>query len=492
VIPEGQRPVAALLRELTGAEPVETHISAVFVGRDDAYKLKKAVRLPFVDQSTPARRESLARRELELNRPLAPAIYRDVLPVTLGPGGAPRLGGEGAAVDWVLRLAPVPEGDFLDAVAARGALGPGLLDALADTVTAMLAEAPVAEGVDPVARMATVLEGNLTGCRETGLDPARLAVVEAGMRARLAALAPAMAERARHGFVRRCHGDLHLGNLCLWEGRPVPFDALEFDEALARIDTGYDLAFLLMDLEAKAGRPAANRLMSRVLARSFDIGLLAPMPFWLAQRALVRAKLEPARGRDGMPYLEAAERFLAPAPPRLVAVGGLQGTGKTRLARSIAPGLGAAPGALHLRTDEIRKRRAGIGFEARLPPSAYAEAESLAVHAEMFGAARQALVGGHSVVLDAVFLAPAHRAAAEAVAREAGVPFAGFWLQAPLDLLRARVAARQGDASDATEAVLLRAAAVDPGPVSWQILDAAGDPAAAAIAALALQRESGA
>ncbi len=492
MIPGAQRRLAALLRELTGAEPVETHISAVFVGREDAFKLKKAVRLPFVDQSTPALREALARRELELNRPHAPAIYREVLPVTEGPGGTPRLGGGGEAVDWVLRLAPVPAADFLDAVAARGVLDPKLLDALADTVAAMLDAAPLAEGVDPVARMAVVLEGNLAGCRKAGLDPNRLAAVEGTMRARLAALAPLMTERARAGFLRRCHGDLHLGNLCLWEGRPVPFDALEFDEALARVDTGYDLAFLLMDLEVKVGRPAANRLMNRVLARSADTGMLAPMPFWLAQRALVRAKLEPARGRDGLPYLAAAERFLAPAAPRLVAVGGLQGTGKTRLARAIAPGLGAAPGALHLRTDEIRKRRAGIGFEARLPAAAYAEAESLAVHAELFGAARRALAGGHSVVLDAVFLDAAHRAAARAVARDAGVPFDGFWLQAPLDLLRVRVAARRGDASDATEDVLLRAAAVDPGPLCWQILDAAGDPVAAAIATLALQRHSGA
>jgi aminoglycoside phosphotransferase family enzyme/predicted kinase len=488
LIPAGQAGVAALLRAITGAKPVETHISAVFVGREDAFKLKKALRLPFVDQSTLERREALARRELELNRPHAPGIYRDVVPVTRDAGGALRLGGEGPAVEWVLRLAPVPADDFLDAVAARGGLDPALLDAMADAVAGMLAAAPVAEGVDPVARMGVVLDGNVAGCRDAGLDPARVEAVAGAMRARLAALAPAMAGRARAGLVRRCHGDLHLGNLCLWEGRPVPFDALEFDEALARIDVGYDLAFLLMDLEVKVGRPAANRVMNRVLARSFDIGALAPMPFWLAQRALVRAKLEPARGRDGLPYLEAAERFLAPAAPRLVAVGGLQGTGKTRLARALAPDLGVAPGALHLRTDEIRKRRAGVAPEARLPPSAYAESESLAVHAAMFAAAREALGAGHSVVLDAAFLDPAHRGTAEEVARAAGVRFDGFWLQAPLGVLRARVAARRDDASDATEEVLLRASLVDPGPISWQILDAAGEAEAPARAALALQR----
>jgi hypothetical protein len=240
-IPPEQAPVAALLRRITGAEPVETHVSAVFVGRDEAFKLKKALRLPFLDFSTLPARERFTRRELELNRPNAPGIYREVLPVTRGEDGALRLGGAGEAVEWVLRMAPVPPGDFLDAVAARGGLDGPMLDALADAVAALLAAAPVAEGVDSPGRMAAVLEGNIAGCLEAGLDPARVEAVAAAMRMRLAALAPLLSARAAAGCVRRCHGDLHLGNLCLWEGRPVAFDALEFDEALARTDTGYGL-----------------------------------------------------------------------------------------------------------------------------------------------------------------------------------------------------------------------------------------------------------
>lgn len=485
-IPPGQAEAAALLARLTGAAPIETHISAVYVGPEDAFKLKKAITLPFLDQAPLAARERFCRRELELNRPHAPGIYREVLPLTRGPDGALRLGGEGAAEEWVLRMAPVPAGDFLDAVAARGGLDEALLDALADAVFALLREAPPAAGVDSVARMRLVLEGNIAGCLEAGLDPARVAALAAAMRARLAALAPLLAARAAAGFVRRCHGDLHLGNLCLWEGRPVAFDALEFDEALATVDVGYELAFLLMDLDVKLSRPAANRVMNRVLARNADLGLLPALPFWMAQRALVRAKLEPARGRDGRPYLAAAADYLRNVPPRLVAVGGLQGSGKTRLARRLAPLLGVAPGALHLRSDEIRKRRAGLAPEERLPDSAYAEAQSRAVHAEMFAAARAALAGGHAVVLDAVFLDPGLRAAARAAAGE--LPFQGFWLEAPLDLLRARVAARQGDASDATVAVLERAAAVPPGAVDWTRLDAAGDPLPAALAVLGLKQ----
>lgn len=473
-IPQDQAPVAALLRRLAGADPVETHISAVFIGRDTVWKLKKAVRLGFLDFSGLAARQHFARRELELNQPHAPGLYRDVVPVTRAPDGTLAVDGAGEPVEWVLRMAPVPKDDFLDVIARRGALTPELLDATADAVAALhQAAAPAPPGFDAPAAMARVLAGNIRDCRATGLPGDRVAALGAGMAARLAALGPHLAARASAGHVRRCHGDLHLGNLCLWQGRPTPFDALEFDEALATTDTGYDLAFLLMDLCRSGQRPAANRVMNRYLARTGDFGLLPALGFWMVLRAMVRAHVTARRGADGLAYLAAAEAHLRQVPPRLVAVGGLQGTGKTWLARQIAPDLGVAPGALHLRTDETRKRRAGVAPEARLPPEAYAEAESRAVHAEIFAAARQALAAGHSVVLDAVFLDPAQRQAAESAA--APYPFIGFWLAAPLDLLRRRVAARTAegrDASDATVDVLDQAAAADPGPITWQVLDA--------------------
>jgi aminoglycoside phosphotransferase family enzyme len=266
------------------------------------------VALPFLDFSSLAARERFCRRELELNQPNAPGLYREVLPVTRAPDGALTLGRAGDVVEWMLRMAPVPTEAFLDAVAARGALDGPLLDALADAVGALLAAAPIVPGVDSPGRMRLVLEGNLAGAVAAGLDPDRLAALGAAMRARLDTLAPLLAERAAQGFVRRCHRDLHLGKLCLWQGRPVAFDALEFDEAFASIDVGYEIAFLLMDLEARVSRAAANRVMNRLQARAPDPGMLAALPFWLAQRALVRAKLEPARGGDPLPYLAAAER----------------------------------------------------------------------------------------------------------------------------------------------------------------------------------------
>jgi aminoglycoside phosphotransferase family enzyme/predicted kinase len=483
-IPAAQSEVAALLRRLAGADPVETHISAVFVGKATVWKLKKAVALGFLDFSGLAAREHFLRRELALNRPVAPALYRDVVPVTRVPEGRLALDGQGEVVDWVLRMAPVPAGDFLDAVAARGGLDDGLLDAIADAAFALHEALPPLPEVDAPAALHRVLEGNAAAALAAGLPAPRVEALAAAARGWIARLAPILAARAAAGRVRRCHGDLHLGNLCLLQGRVTPFDALEFDEALATIDTGYDLAFLLMDLDHRVGRPAANRVLNRYVARSDDAALVAALPLWLSLRAMIRAHaLAKAQGAaQGLPYLDLAEAMLAPPPARLVAVGGLQGTGKSRLARALAPALGAAPGALVLRSDELRKRRAGLAPEQRLPAAAYTPEASAAVFAELTALAAEVLRRGHAVIADAAFLRPVERAAIEAARGDA--PFQGFWLEAPLEVLRARVAARRGDASDADAAVLEAAAARDPGPIAWQRLDAAADPIPAARIAL--------
>jgi aminoglycoside phosphotransferase family enzyme/predicted kinase len=479
-IPPAQAEVAAFLAGLAGTQPIETHISAVFVGRGTAWKMKKAVALGFLDFSSLEARAHFCQRELELNQPAAPGIYRDVVAITRALDGGLQEGGDGEVVEWVLRMAPIPAGDFLDSVAARGALTPELLDGLGDLLFALHQAAPRVTGLAAPAAMAEVLAGNLRAARAAGLPEAAIAPLAAQLQAALVRSAPLLAARAAEGRIRRCHGDLHLGNLCLWQGKPTPFDALEFDEALARIDTGYDLAFLLMDLDQQAGRAAANRVLNRYLARSGDYGVLGLLPLWLGLRALVRAHVQAARGRDGVPLLKAASAYLAPAPARLIAVGGLQGTGKSTLARGLAPALGPAPGALLLRSDELRKRRFGLAPEEPLPPEAYTEAVSTATHEELFTIAEAALRQGHAVALDAMFLEERHRLKAAEIAARVGVPFQGFWLEAPMEILKSRILARRGDASDATIAVLERAAQADPGPIDWARLDAAGDVLAAA------------
>jgi len=460
-IPGEQREVADFLARLTGGAVVETHISAVFLGADEAFKLKKAVDFGFLDFTTLAERERLTKFEHALNAPNAPGLYLGALPITRGPDGAPRLGGDGPALDWVLRMKRLPPEAFLN-----GPIPPALLAPLADAVFALHQAAPRREGDG---RMMRVISGNRVAALSAGLPEAQVMQwSEAALQAE-SRLGPWLVQRAAAGFLRRCHGDLHLGNICLLDGRPTPFDALEFDEALATIDVGYDLAFLLMDLDQRDCRAAANHLLNRYLARTGDVALLRGLPLWLSLRALIRAHVAARSGLDGAALLAAALGYLAPAPPRLVAVGGLQGTGKSHLARRLAPDLGAAPGAVILRSDEIRKRQAGVAPETRLPTGAYAPGASAAVFAELNHLAREALDAGHAVIADAVFQREAEREALAAL----GHGFAGLWLEAPLDLLRARIAARSGDASDATAAVMEASAARDLGPITWHRLDAA-------------------
>jgi uncharacterized protein len=295
-------------------------------------------------------------------------------------------------------------------------------------------------------------------------------------------------ERAQRGCIRRCHGDLHLANIVLWQGEPMPFDALEFDEQLATIDTLYDLAFLLMDLDRTGHRPTANLLLNRYLWRSgelLDLRGLATLPLFLGLRACIRAMVALDRlnvaAVDRAPTiahvvqtLDHATGFLQPAPPRLVAIGGLSGTGKTMLATALAPWIGAAPGALHLRTDLERKWLAGIGELERLPDSAYSDRATRATYERVTARAAAALAAGHSVVVDGVFSTLAERSAIAAIAGHAQVPFQGLWLDAAPDAMRFRVSQRTGDASDATTDVVERQLAHAPRVTDWTHVDANG------------------
>ncbi len=489
-IPPQQAETAAMLERLAGAAPIETHISLVFVGADTVWKLKKAVKLPFLDFTRVEDRRRFVERELALNAPAAPGLYCGMVPVVRQQDGTLALAStatDAPAVDWVLRMAPVPAGDFLDAIAVRSGLTPTLRDALADAVAAYHQSLPVVAGVLPPMRQIAI--GNVASALGAGLPEADVYAWRDAVLAALDALDPLLAERAAAGLVRRAHGDLHLGNLCLWQGRPVPFDALEFDETLATIDLAYDLAFLLMDLDRRVDRAAANRVLNRYVARTGDVGLVRTLPAFLSIRAMVRAHVEARSGHAAawQPYLQAALDYLRPAPAMVVAVGGLPGTGKSTLARALAPGLGRAPGALILRSDEIRKRQHGVEPEQRLPQSAYSDAASQAVFAVLADGVQTAAAGGHCVVADATFVDPAHRHAVEDAARMAGVAFAGFWLESPLPELERRIVARSGDASDATLTVLQAIASGGPGAGSWHPVDSRNVDAALALVRTTLQ-----
>jgi uncharacterized protein len=277
----------------------------------------------------------------------------------------------------------------------------------------------------------------------------------------------------------------------------VLFDCLEFDEALAATDTMYDLAFLLMDLEHQALGGLAQRLLNAYLDAATDDAGLALLPLFLACRAAIRAKVlgfaaaqrtdrAAAAAVEAQTYLERALAYLEPAPARLVAIGGLSGTGKSTLARLLAPGLGPAPGAVVLRSDVARKRLFGVASGERLPERAYRKEVARDVYDALAARAAAVVAAGHAAIVDAVFLDPKERAQVEAVAAGAGVPFRGLWLSAPEEVLVERVAERRGDVSDATPEVVRGQLAIDPGAMSWRRLEASGFSEEVAVAARTL------
>jgi uncharacterized protein len=323
-------------------------------------------------------------------------------------------------------------------------------------------------------------------------EPKRAEDLAKDARAALAAVGDLLIARGEAGYVRRCHGDLHLRNIVLIDGEPTLFDAIEFDDGIATGDILYDLAFLLMDLEERGLRPAANLLLNRYLWISDEAHLsgLAAAPIFLSIRSAIRAKVIAA----GLPHLRGeararaaaearryfwfAEEFLKPQPARLVAIGGLSGTGKSALAGEIAASLGRAPGAVWLRSDIERKRLFQVGETVPLPQEAYSEAAAREVYSQLCRKAAVALKAGQSVVIDAVHSKRDERSAVERLSAQLGVAFAGLWLEAPLKVRLERVADRKNDASDAGVAVAQAQEAQivwEPGASPWRRLDASRD-----------------
>lgn len=469
-------------------ERIETHASIVFLVGARAYKLKKALDLGYLDYSTLARRKAFVEAEIALNRRTAPALYRGAVAVTRAAGGALALGGDGEPLEWLVEMARFDEGALLSRVAEKGALSPALIEALARAVAAFHREAEALGapfgGAEGLSRALSSNAGELKHFA-SALGPERVEALITATDAALGTKAALLDKRRREGFVRRCHGDLHLGNVCLWQGEPTLFDAIEFNDDFSVIDILCDFAFLLMDVLHRAAREAASRLFN-VYVESTPLAEaeallegLAALPLFLSYRAAVRAHVIARAAEGAEAKLEEARTYaadalahLSPPRPALIAIGGLSGTGKSTLARAIAPHLGARYGALVLRSDVTRKRLHGVSPTARLPESAYAREAGTAVYEALYRWAARALGAGQSVILDAVFARPDERARAEALAQQAGVPFAGFWLEAEPSVLRARLAARRGDASDADAAVLEKQLTYDLGAIAWARLDA--------------------
>jgi aminoglycoside phosphotransferase family enzyme/predicted kinase len=475
-----ERLVAALLRDpqCLPAPPasrslVTTAISSLVMAGDEVFKLRKPLALDFLDFSTLERRRHDCEEELRLNRRTAPQVYVDVLPIT-GTLDAPRIGGaHGAAIDWALRMRRFDDTQRLDRLADRHALDARLIDGLAHAIAQFHAGLPPSP--PEFGRPGSVRHWALENFDELQAGPAvrthaaRLQALRAWTESAFARLAPLLAQRHADGFVREGHGDLHLGNIVLVDGRPLPFDCIEFNPALRHIDVMADLAFTFMDLQRHGLLALAWRLVDTYVEVTGDHAGLAALHFFAVYRAMVRAKVALLRaGQHDAAAWSAFERDLALAealaapregPLLVVMTCGVSGSGKSTLAQALAASLGA----IRLRSDIERKRLLGLPPQARPDasrvPLLYGPEATTRTYARLRELAGMLLRAGLPTVVDAAFLRRQERDAMRDVGHALGARVALIECHARESVLRERVRHRlaaDDDASDADLAVLER------------------------------------
>jgi aminoglycoside phosphotransferase family enzyme/predicted kinase len=463
---------AAYDHPVGGIELIETHISWIFLTGSIAYKLKKPVNLGFVDFSTPERRRRCCEEELRLNRRLAADLYLGLRDLH-GPPERAHLGGEGPVIDVLVQMLQFQQRDLLPEALHRGEVTPDQIDRLADDLAHFHARAAQASPADPWGTPERVLEpalANLETLDQLGRSPPDGEAMAYWTRMQLTRLQPLVKARHERGHIRECHGDLHLGNMALHGNRIRVFDCLEFSPPLRWIDPISDLAFLVMDLQERGRGELALQLLNRWLESGGDHGALPLLPWYLAYRALVRAKVTALRLQqpDLAPatvglleaelgnYLNRARQAMAPARCSLVITHGISGSGKSHAARQLR-----GWGWIHIRSDVERLRlhgRWGLGSDERSVETnqvsnPYATSVSELLYGKvLLEAAEASLAGGLFVVVDATFLKRGQRQAFIELARRMGAGFGILACSVPLDLALDRLKHRMAEEDDPSEA----------------------------------------
>ncbi|MDF0730858.1 AAA family ATPase [Pseudomonas entomophila] len=454
-----------------GFQLIETHISWVLLTGEYAYKIKKPMNFGFLDFTELGQRQHFCNEELRLNQRLTDGLYLDVLPIT-GSVEAPQLGGEGVAIEYALKMRQFPQGQMLNTLQANGELNAGHIDQMARQIAAFHLQAPRVPLDHPLGTPESVMapvEQNFEQIRPFLSDKAdlqQLDNLQAWARSSFERLQGLLKARKAEGFIRECHGDIHLGNATLIDGKVVIFDCIEFNEPFRFTDVYADTAFLAMDLEDRGLKCLARRFISQYLELTGDYQGLELLNFYKAYRALVRAKVAlfsmPAEA-DGVQrattlrtyrnYANLAESYSA-IPSRLLAIThGVSAVGKSHVAMRLVEALGA----VRVRSDVERKRLFGeqaAESAGQVQAGIYGNDASAATYQRLNELAGIILRAGLPVVLDATYLKRPQRQAAAEVASATGVPFLILDCQAPEAVIASWLEQRQAQNDDPSDATL--------------------------------------
>ncbi|GMR18562.1 MAG: bifunctional aminoglycoside phosphotransferase/ATP-binding protein [Gammaproteobacteria bacterium] len=454
-------------------ELIETHISWVLLTGNFAYKIKKPVNFGFLDFSTLEKRHTYCEQELRLNRRLAPAIYVDVVAIS-GSQDKPVISAKGEGFEYAVKMVQFPQSSQLDHMLAAGELGVDHMDAIARMVAGFHQTIQIADdsmnygGKDAVYQP---VEENFIQINEhlnTGPFADSLNKLRQWSRSEFVKLEPMFAQRKQDGFIRECHGDMHLRNLVWLDSRPMAFDCIEFNPALRWIDVISEVAFLVMDLQDRQQHPLANRFLSAYLEVTGDYAGLSVLPFYLCYRALVRAKVDALyleqkkftkeeRGQslaELRSYLELASGYTQPPAPKLIIMRGVSASGKSTVSQTLVDVLGA----IRLRSDIERKRLFDIALTDSvsngIDEGIYSIQASQQTYAKLAALASEVIRAGYSVIVDATFMKHEQREPFQTLAGRLGIPYIIVEITAPAGVLRQRIVERKHDVSDAGRGVL--------------------------------------
>jgi len=499
---ESYRPLYSRFRQIesnqySAVSVIQTHCARLYLADDFVIKIKRPVAYSYINLTELSVRRKICERELELNQPILPDIYLGVAAIVESGDGQLSIALNSEIIaglqvrEWCLIMRRFDEACVLDNVAIRGKFNAELAIKTGHSIALYHHSLPPVDCNDGdirVDELIAELEFELKLLNQCFSHDLINRLIDATYR-RYREVKVQLRQRSEQGFVRRCHGDLHLRNMLMRNEKPVPFDALEFDERLATTDVLYDLAFLIMDLCHRDLIPAANAVLNEYLIHSDERNVtgVALLDLYISIRASIKAmttaqSMSKSSWETGSPetekvraealsYINLAQQALVPKRPLVVAIGGFSGSGKSTIARKLPTRLCPLPGAVLLSSDTERKSEFNVKATHRLEPEHYNSANADRVYNRLFDKASRAIDAGYPVVVDATFLTQDRREQLQRLAAEKNTDYFGFWLMAPVEIMRNRIESRHEDASDADVSVLEKQLKQSKGDITWRHID---------------------